>query len=444
MTINDIIDNRYKLLRKIGQGSFGEVWYAEDLQFSQSHYYCALKFYLKMDEQGLKDFEREFLKTKGLSHTNLLTPSHYAVYEDRPYLVMDYCNEGAASKYKGQVDEDTVWRFIHDVAAGLAYMHRQNPPLIHQDIKPANVLIKNGQFLIADFGICHSALGSSLNGSSMEFNYAGTTAYMGPERFKSDYVAIKASDIWSLGASIYELATGKPPYDGYGGATAKAAHYEDPQLPASRFSTTLNNLMLDCLKSETWERPTAEQLTDYVSAILKGEKHPPTPWRRHKKRKKVLPMVSIALVVCLSVIVILFILNRNNPSPKPHPVTHQAIISSSTGDVYYWTGLVISDSIPDGYGTIDYLDADRDGRSTYQGKMVNGKRESDTATLKFTNGNTYEGSFVNDHYGKGVFTSVNYGMFFKGEFRNDQPYNGTWYLQEDGSVYQRIVNGNAQ
>lgn len=262
-----LLDNRYQLERFVGSGSFGEVWVAKD---QATDLEVAAKIYIAMDEKGLEEFKKEFQLSFELNHTNLLHANYLGVNAEdrRPYLVMPYCPDGSVSKYAGNMNEDDIWRFIHDVSAGLAYLHAQNPPIIHQDIKPDNILIlKNGDYVITDFGISKQ-LRQSLRKSAMSLNSAGAISYMGPERFSKNFQAVKASDIWSLGAAIYELVTGDVPFCGMGGSLQKQGA-EMPELPEP-FSARLNMVCTSCLAKETWNRPTAAQLRDYTAQVLDG------------------------------------------------------------------------------------------------------------------------------------------------------------------------------
>lgn len=276
-------DNRYLLKEFKGSGSFGEVWLAVD---KQTELEVAIKIYITMDTQGLKNFIEEYKLPFNLNHTNLLHANYLGICQtdNRPYLVMPFCSMGSASRYIGNITEEKLWVFIRDVASGLAYLHSQNPPIIHQDIKPDNILIaNNGDFVITDFGISKQVR-STLRKSVMKLDSAGAIAYMGPERFLANYTSIKSSDIWSLGATIYELAEGTLPFSGYGGSFLN--HGADmPQL-SDGFSDNLNRLMQACLKKEPWDRPIAEELATYANFKVKGIT-PETPaWMQETEIKE--------------------------------------------------------------------------------------------------------------------------------------------------------------
>jgi hypothetical protein len=156
---------------------------------------------------------------------------------------------------------------MHDVASGLAYMHRREPQVIHQDIKPDNVLVDDdGRYLITDFGISvkvRSTLHKDVtNAMSMTFAYAA------PERFSRKKKPTPSSDIWSLGATIYELLDGDAPFSDIGGMMQQKGA-EIPEVEGA-FSKELCNLVERCLALEPENRPSAEDIVTVARQHVGG------------------------------------------------------------------------------------------------------------------------------------------------------------------------------
>lgn len=307
------VKDRYTLKEFKGSGSFGEVWLAHDEVLDSD---VAVKIYISLDPHGVEEFRSEYITTHGISHPNLLTTTYFDVWEHRPFLVMPYCAKGASTSRAGEMDEYELWQFIHDVAAGLGYLHGMPEPIIHQDIKPDNILVDDSsRFLITDFGISKKVR-STMRKQSKRAVGAGATAYMGPERFDADPSPVKASDIWSLGVSIYELATGELPFSGLGGGMQKNGA-EIPSL-GNKWSKDLNMVMQSCLAKETWDRPTARQLELFSEAILNGHPasatwhsapapspapEPPAP-EEHSNSKRAWMAVGAIIVALLFLIIV--------------------------------------------------------------------------------------------------------------------------------------------
>lgn len=252
---------RYRLIKLLGRGGFSEVWLANDQWTGLD---VAVKVYApnqSLDADGLKDFSKELANVYNLNHTNLLKPQHVDTWQGMPYLIMAFCENGSCYKHVGKLTEDEAWKLIENVASGLAYLHSRD--VIHQDIKPDNILIDdNGNYLITDFGISvksRSTLRKSVNNASSS---GGTTAYMAPERFSKDPKPLKASDIWSLGATVYELITGRLPFGEVGGGMQRSG----ASIPTINveISPILRNTLARMLAEDPEDRPSASVLADWA------------------------------------------------------------------------------------------------------------------------------------------------------------------------------------
>ncbi|WP_301911515.1 bifunctional serine/threonine-protein kinase/formylglycine-generating enzyme family protein [Odoribacter laneus] len=267
---NILFADRYRLLRLLGRGGFSEVWLAFD---EKTGLRVAVKVYAPgsgLDEDGVRLFTEELSIVYNLNHSNLLKPHHFDECGGCPYLVLPYCERGSSQQLIGKLTEEEAWRFLHDVSAGLEYLHAKEPPVIHQDIKPDNVLLEaSGTFMITDFGISTRARSTLRRSVSHAEHSGGTMEYMGPERFGEKPAPIKASDIWSLGATLFELLTGSVPFVQLGGIL----QMNGALLPAIEgpWSERLKEVVRACLSKDPWDRPTAHVLREYVESFWRGE-----------------------------------------------------------------------------------------------------------------------------------------------------------------------------
>lgn len=280
-----IVAEHYELKRQLGQGSFGDVWLAHNLLADID---VAIKFYGVLDSKGLEEFRNEFKVAYKLRHPNLLNINHFDVYANCPYLVMPYCANGSVNRHVGQMTEPEIWMFILDVSGGLAFLHSQQPPIVHQDIKPDNILItSDGRYVISDFGISRS-FRTKMSRTNNNISSSGTIAYMGPERFSEKPLVVLASDIWAFGMTLYELMTGDVLWEGMGGCV----QLNGARIPtiSGNFSPELINLVTACLAAETWNRPTAAQINEMATARLQGK--PVTPLTIEPQASKMKPEPS--------------------------------------------------------------------------------------------------------------------------------------------------------
>lgn len=303
MEDHKLFHERYFLERLLGRGNFSEVWLAKD---TKTDITVALKIYAPatgLDDHGLNVFAREFSLVANVNHKNLLKPLYYDSCDRKPYLVLPYCKNGSIMKDVGKFDEKQAWALLRDVASGLAWLHAMNPPVVHQDIKPDNIMVgDNGEYMITDFGVSAHLRSTLRKSLSSAFTSAGTIAYMAPERFGKDNTPIMANDIYSLGATAYEMITGDTPFGDDGGLVQKKGA-EVPDIKG-KFSPQLNEVLQRCLRLNPWDRPTAEQLAEYAETGLRGGKiHYADEKPFFQKYKKFVIAGAVAAVVLIAVII---------------------------------------------------------------------------------------------------------------------------------------------
>jgi serine/threonine protein kinase len=201
--------SHYKILSKIGEGGMGVVYKAEDTKLKRT---VALKFLppeLMRDETAKARFIREAQAAAALEHSNICTIYEVDEADDRAFIAMGYI-EGKSLKDKlesGPLSIDEAKDIAIQVAKGLKEAHKKG--IVHRDIKPANIMINDeGQAKITDFGLAKLSWGLDLTKPA---TIMGTIPYMSPEQAKGEEVD-RRTDIWSLGAMLYEMLTGERPF----------------------------------------------------------------------------------------------------------------------------------------------------------------------------------------------------------------------------------------
>jgi len=212
MVLNRIIDN-YKITRLLGKGGMASVYLAENPDKNPKK--VAVKV-LGLDIVDNKEyvlrFKKEAFICSKFSHPNIVKVHSYGIIEGKYYIVMEFIEGKDLSFYirnnKNRTLND-ILNFTLQIASALCYAHKNN--VIHRDIKPQNILLdKFGRIKITDFGIAKINLPQALTQENERV--AGTAYYMSPEQIKGETVDLR-TDIYSMGILIYELITGRTPYE---------------------------------------------------------------------------------------------------------------------------------------------------------------------------------------------------------------------------------------
>jgi serine/threonine protein kinase len=212
MQLPRILDERYQIERLLGQGGIGEVYYGIDLQTQQPIAIKALKPHIiQKDPQMVERFRREGEALRELNHPNIVKMLALVEDDSQHFIVMEYVEGGSLYdllKREGRLSLDRVLYIALDLSDALTRAHRLQ--IIHRDIKPANVLLAtDGTPRLTDFG---AARMQKLSALTTEGGVIGTVSYLSPETCQGEPIDARA-DIWAFGVLLFEMLTGKRPFD---------------------------------------------------------------------------------------------------------------------------------------------------------------------------------------------------------------------------------------
>ena len=203
--------NGYEILSQVGQGGMATVFLARQRSMNRN---VALKFLPKAfmnDEAYLQRFEREARIVAQLEHRNIVPVYDFGEFEDQPYIAMRYMSVGSVEELlaAGRIPLPRVLSIVQQVASALDYAHQNG--ILHRDLKPSNILLDDGGgVFITDFGIAR-ILGEG-GGKITTQGVVGTPSYMSPEQARGEPLDGR-SDVYSLGVMLFELITGRRPFD---------------------------------------------------------------------------------------------------------------------------------------------------------------------------------------------------------------------------------------
>ncbi|NWJ98784.1 MAG: SUMF1/EgtB/PvdO family nonheme iron enzyme [Chloroflexi bacterium] len=276
-TPGQLIAERYRLVRVLGSGAFGEVFEAQDTKFKPPRV-VAIKLLLRQflaERQVREELEQEASLMARFNHPNILRVIDFDLSPNLAYIVTELAEGGTlADKLAAgsPLPPAEIAAYLDQLASALDEAHSQG--LIHRDIKPANILLnRRGHPLLADFGLA-AAFSNSQSGSKMlrEMPLSGTPLYMAPEQWEG--FAGKASDIYALGVILYYMLAGELPFKGNQNALAHQ-HKEVPppklaeRNPGRSYPPRLDELLAQLLAKRPAERPrTATEIARRFRAIL--------------------------------------------------------------------------------------------------------------------------------------------------------------------------------
>ncbi len=239
LTADTILQNRYVIVRQIGQGGMGAVYLAKDQRLNNL---IALKETLTHSESLRKAFEREAQLLANLRHPALPVVSDHFIEGNGQFLVMQYIPgedlEELISKKRKPFDLQMVMQWADQLLDALEYLHTQTPPVIHRDIKPHNLkLTERGEIVLLDFGLAKGAA-ADMSASAGLSVHGYTPNYAPVEQIQSKGTDAR-SDVYSLGATLYYLLTAHIPSDALSRVVALAEGAADPLKPADEINSQI-------------------------------------------------------------------------------------------------------------------------------------------------------------------------------------------------------------
>jgi Protein kinase domain len=262
-----MLGGRYRIVALLGRGGMGEVYRADDLTLDQT---VALKFLplaLSDNEDALARFRNEVRIARQVSHPNVCRMYDLGEAAGQMFLSMEYVDGedlGSLLRRIGRLPTDKALEIARQLCAGLAAAHAKG--VLHRDLKPANVMLDSrGQALLTDFGL--AGLAGQIEGAEVR---NGTPAYMAPEQLAGEEVTIR-SDLYSLGLVLYEIFTGKLPFESTTIAGLMQAQRESapvsPTTLVRELDPAVERVILRCLQAKPSARP---QSAMAVAAALPG------------------------------------------------------------------------------------------------------------------------------------------------------------------------------
>ncbi len=209
--IDTLFDGRYRIVRKLGSGGMADVYLAEDQELGRRVAIKILDGRHANDDQFIERFRREAKNAAALNHPNIVSIYDRGEAEDTYYIAMEYLDGRTLKELivgHGQAPVRVAVEYARQILSALRFAHRHG--IVHRDIKPHNVLVdREGRVKVTDFGIARAGTSQMTETGSI----VGTAQYLSPEQARGGEVD-QRSDLYSLGVVLYELLTGKTPFEG--------------------------------------------------------------------------------------------------------------------------------------------------------------------------------------------------------------------------------------
>ena len=252
-----ILDERYEIIDVVGTGGMSTVYRAKDHRLKRYVAVKVLKTEYSNDANFVSKFRVEAQASAGLTHPNIV--SVYDVCEDngRYFIVMELVEGITLKEYinlNGRLTMDQALDFSMQIASGLEAAHEHH--VIHRDIKPQNIIVsKNGNLKVTDFGIAKAATSNTMSTAGM-----GSVHYISPEQARGGY-SDERSDIYSMGITMYEMVTGRVPFEGDTNVAIALMHIQNEIIPPRELYPDIYSSFEKIIMKATQKKPERRYLT---------------------------------------------------------------------------------------------------------------------------------------------------------------------------------------
>jgi serine/threonine protein kinase/tetratricopeptide (TPR) repeat protein len=294
LTRGTLFASRYEIIEELGKGGMGKVYRVEDKKIKEEIALKLIKPEIASDRKTIERFSNELKIARKIAHRNVCRMYDLGEEKGTHFITMEYVpgqDLRGLSKQTGQLAASTALSIAKQVCEGLTEAHRLG--VIHRDLKPHNIMIdKEGNARIMDFGIARSLTAKGITGAGVMI---GTPEYMSPEQVESKVID-QRSDIYSLGVILYEMITGRVPFEGETPLSIAMKHKsetpKDPRKLNTQIPEDLSRVILKCMEKDKEKRyQSANELRSELENIEEGI---PTSEKALPKRK---PLTSREITV---------------------------------------------------------------------------------------------------------------------------------------------------
>ena len=269
-----VVDERYKVLNRIGSGGMADVYCAEDLQLGRR---VALKLLYRRfaeDEEFVERFRREASSAAGLQHPNVVAVFDRGEFDGTYYIAMEFL-EGRSLKQlvrqEGALEPDRAIDLVIQILKAARFAHRRG--IVHRDIKPHNVIVDDeGRAKVTDFGIARAGASDMTETGSI----MGTAQYLSPEQAQGHPVDARA-DLYSIGVVLYELLTGRVPFDAESAVTIALKQVSEEPVPPSHYNPAVSDQLEDVVMRALQKDPAFRfaDAEEFIVALEQARGIPP-------------------------------------------------------------------------------------------------------------------------------------------------------------------------